>query len=180
MAMHPDDRKSQLRDLLDRLEGPLLRYAQRLTGRLDLAREIVQDAFMRLCVDERGWSTNPTAWLFAVVRNRSIDVHRKESRMQLVDAAEFERRDATATTPANTAEQRDTSAAILRLLSALPMNQQEAIRLKFQADLSYKEIASIMSLTATNVGFLIHTGLKTVRSLLEAESSARRSTKNAS
>jgi RNA polymerase sigma-70 factor (ECF subfamily) len=37
------------------------------------------------------------------------------------------------------------------------------IRLKFQHGMSYKQISQITHLTVTNVGFLIHTGLKTLR-----------------
>jgi RNA polymerase sigma-70 factor (ECF subfamily) len=51
----------------------------------------------------------------------------------------------------------------------LPRNQQECIRLKFQSGLSYKQISDVTNLTATNVGFLIHTGLKTLRQRLAAE-----------
>ncbi len=42
-------------------------------------------------------------------------------------------------------------------------------RLKFQGGLSYKQISEVTSLTVTNVGFLIHTGLKTLRQRLSAE-----------
>jgi RNA polymerase sigma-70 factor (ECF subfamily) len=45
----------------------------------------------------------------------------------------------------------------------LPKNQQEVIRLKFQHGLSYKEISTVTNLSVTNVGFLIHTGLKVLR-----------------
>ena len=37
---------------------------------------------------------------------------------------------------------------------------------KFQNDLSYKEISDITGLTVTNVGFLLHVGLKKLRTLL--------------
>ena len=45
-------------------------------------------------------------------------------------------------------------------------NQREVIRLKFQNDLSYKEIAEVTGLSATNVGFLLHVALKKLRELL--------------
>ena len=52
------------------------------------------------------------------------------------------------------------------LLDELPEKQQEAIRLKLQAQLSYKEIASVLETSVSNVGMLIHTGLKTIRGAL--------------
>jgi RNA polymerase sigma-70 factor (ECF subfamily) len=40
------------------------------------------------------------------------------------------------------------------------------IRLKFQHGLSYKQIAQVTTLSVSNVGFLIHTGLKILRAKL--------------
>ena len=61
---------------------------------------------------------------------------------------------------------------MLRTFSRLPRNQSEVLRLKFQNDLSYQEIADITGLSPGNVGFLIHTGLKRLRSLLAPEVAA--------
>jgi RNA polymerase sigma-70 factor (ECF subfamily) len=69
--------------------------------------------------------------------------------------------------PAASMEQRETAVSVFRLLDQLTPNQRAVIRLKFQNDLSYKEIAEITQLSVTNVGFLIHTGLKKLRALLQ-------------
>ena len=53
------------------------------------------------------------------------------------------------------------------LLADLPLNQREVVRLKFQNQLSYQEIAAVTSLSVGNVGFLLHTALKTLRSRLD-------------
>jgi len=58
------------------------------------------------------------------------------------------------------------------MLAALPLNQREVVRLKFQNGLSYQEISRVTSLTVTNVGFLLHTALKTIRHQLQAEAKA--------
>lgn len=68
--------------------------------------------------------------------------------------------------PDDVAEQRDESNNVLRLMTALPANQQEVLRLKFQNSLSYREISAITGLTETNVGFLIHVGIKALRERL--------------
>ena len=66
-------------------------------------------------------------------------------------------------------ERQESTTKALRYLSRLPENQQEVIRLKFQHGLSYKQISSVTRLSVTNVGFLIHTGLKTLRHRMGAE-----------
>jgi RNA polymerase sigma-70 factor (ECF subfamily) len=55
------------------------------------------------------------------------------------------------------------------LLDSLPKNQREVVYLKFQCDLSYKEISEVTRLTVSNVGFLIHTALKNIRKQVLSE-----------
>ena len=71
--------------------------------------------------------------------------------------------------PGAAAEQKDSMARVLQQLDRLPDNQQDVIRLKFQNDLSYREIAEITGLTVSNVGFLLHVGLKRLRELMQVE-----------
>jgi RNA polymerase sigma-70 factor (ECF subfamily) len=71
--------------------------------------------------------------------------------------------------PAAVLERREIAGSLLRLLDELSANQREVIRLKFQNDLSYKEISEITQLSVTNVGFLLHTGLKKLRALVLAQ-----------
>ncbi len=65
--------------------------------------------------------------------------------------------------PAVLAEQNDSAGRAQQLVGNLPENQREVIRLKFQDDLSYREIAAVTGLSVSNVGFLIHRGVKTLR-----------------
>ena len=60
---------------------------------------------------------------------------------------------------------------MLKILASLPENQQEVIRLRFQNDLTYKEIGQVTGFSVSNVGFLIHTGLKTIRHQMSAQAS---------
>ncbi len=60
-------------------------------------------------------------------------------------------------------EQHETNHQILQLVDRLPPNQQEVVRLKFQSGLSYREIAAVTELSVSNVGYLIHTAVKTLR-----------------
>ena len=51
----------------------------------------------------------------------------------------------------------------MRLLATLSANQQEVVRLKFQAGLSYRQISEVTGLSVTNVGFLLHTAIARLR-----------------
>ena len=153
-----------------RLERPLVCYATRLLGGdAEAARDVVQDAFARLCdQDERDVGPRVNEWLYTVVRNRALDVMRKENRMSLLDESAADQRipSRTERDPAESAESRDASESIVALLDALPPQQAEVIRLKFQHGLSYAQISGVTKLSVSNVGYLIHTGLKTLRQKL--------------
>jgi len=106
-------------------------------------------------------------WLFTVTRNRALDHHRKFSR--IIPMPLYDERPSGAPGPAAVLERRESANALFLLLDELSANQREVIRLKFQNDLSYREIADITQLSVTNVGFLLHTGLKKLRALLREQ-----------
>ena len=73
--------------------------------------------------------------------------------------------------PLDVLERGETTNRILDIYGTLSDNQQEVLRLKFQNGLSYKEISRITDLTVSNVGYLIHTALKTIRAKIQTDSS---------
>ena len=83
--------------------------------------------------------------------------------MKQFDEGAAERVVAMEPRPGTALEAEETQAAVLRLINHLPPNQQEVIRLMFQNGFSYKEISRITELSVSNVGFLIHTAIKTLQ-----------------
>jgi RNA polymerase sigma factor (sigma-70 family) len=163
------DRSEWVRAALERHEASLLRYAQSLTGDPETARDVVQDTFLRLCTQApEAVEGHLAQWLFTVCRNRVFDLRRKESRMSLLTDEDWESREATGPSPAASAAERDSAANVDRLLAGLPPSQREVVRLKFQGQMSYEEIAAVTSLSVGNVGFLLHTALKTLRQRMAA------------
>jgi len=161
------ENRDWIRTVLDQFEGQLTRYAQRITGNLDTAREVVQETFLRLCRENPQQLDGHLAeWLFTVCRNRAIDVKRKEDRMATLSPELLGHSPANGLAPPQDVQQRDEASHILRLLEKLPDNQREVIQLKFQSGLTYREISSVTDLSISNVGFLIHRGLKTIRQQL--------------
>lgn len=166
-----DDASSWVRVAVERHQAPLLRYATRLFGGdADRARDVVQDTFVRLMAQPpAGVDGHVAEWLFTVCRNRTFDVLRKEGRMKRFEAGQVERLTAPEPRPGRTLERTEQYAAVLQLIGRLPHNQQEVVRLKFQNGFSYQEISRITSLSVGNVGFILHTALKALRSELAAQ-----------
>lgn len=157
-----------VRRALDQYEGALVRYTLGLTGDLETARDVVQDTFLRLWEQPPGSVDGHLAqWLFTVCRNRSLDVQRKVRRMTPLTEIELDHRPAPGPSPADAASTQDDARRIGDLMADLPFNQREVVRLKFQNQLSYQEIAAVTSLSVGNVGFLLHTALKTLRGRMD-------------
>lgn len=162
-----------LRSILERHETALVRYAYRLTGDVEVARDVVQDTFLTLCRQGPGTvEDHVVPWLFRVCRNRAFDVMKTRHPDSPLTEIENRVRDGH-DDPGDMLERKERLALILELLETLPRNQREVIALKFQNGLSYKEISSVTSLSVTNVGFLIHTGLKTIKERLSVEAPPR-------
>ena len=153
---------------LREFEGPLTGYvAGLLNGDWERARDVVQDTFLKLHQqDPAAVEGRLKSWLYTVARNRSIDIIRKDKPMTLTSSEAFETLDDWRPDPAAVAERAERHEQVLRLVDKLPENQREVIRLKFQGDLSYKEIAEITDLSVSNVGFLLHTGIKRLRAMM--------------
>ena len=165
----PEPRSEWIRNALVKYEGPLVRYALGLAGDLDTARDVVQDTFLRLCEQPPGVVDGHLAqWLFTVCRNRTLDVQRKARRMTPLSEIELNHRPAAGPSPADAAASSDDTQCIEEFMAELPLHQREVVRLRFQNQLSYQEIAVVTSLSVGNVGFLLHTALKTLRGRLGA------------
>jgi RNA polymerase sigma factor (sigma-70 family) len=158
-----------VRSVVGRFERPLLAYALRIVGQNDVerARDVVQETFARLCnepPDNVNGHLGP--WLYTVCRNAALDARRKARReMALIETAD-ETIASDSPSPDAVAEANDATAHVLRVLGRLPANQQEVIRLKFQHQMSYRQISQITGHSESNVGFLIHAGIKTIRSMM--------------
>lgn len=71
--------------------------------------------------------------------------------------------------PSKILEKKEAIEQVEKALEELPAHQQEVLLLKFQHDLSYKEIAKVTGLSVTNVGFLIHRGVAGLRRRLQSD-----------
>ena len=160
-----DDRIKWMSAVMDRQEGPLLRYAARiLGGDLERGRDVVQETFLKLWKSDCfGADDNAAQWLFAVCRNAAVDVLRKEKRMIGLSDEMKHTQAASGSGPQVIAEEQEAAGHVNLAMSQLPENQQEVLRLKFQNGFTYKQIARITGLSVSGVGFHIHTAMQTLR-----------------
>ena len=155
---------------LKRYEGPLMRYAVRIVGSSDRAADVVQETFLHLCRARRSEVDNHlAAWLFRVCRNRALDMRRKDKRVQPLELVTENALKSPEPGPdVITARRRDAD-HVAAILQTLPETQQEAIYLRFQGGLSYKEISQVTGHSVANVGNLLHAAVTKIRARLAAE-----------
>lgn len=174
------ERRKWVLAALEQYEGRLVRYALRLVGDMDLARDAVQHAFLKLCDDKVAGTlrvpsppsgTNGTrsvpatnsrvaAWLYRVCRNRALDHLRQAGRERPAEqAAGTIGREAD---PAAAAEDAELAELLRRLIGRLPTSQREAIDL-WAEGFAYADIARIIDRHEGHVRVLVHRGLKALR-----------------
>jgi RNA polymerase sigma factor (sigma-70 family) len=156
-----------IEELFEALESPLLSYALRLAGDAGVAEDLVQEAFMRLHAqfDE---VREPRRWLYRTVHNLALNHRRQAGRILSLNP----RGDDGAPTASDTTDPqplpdeqiaRWEGIGLVRLsLESLDDRSRELIRLKFNEDLSYKEISARTGLNIGHVGYLLHHALKAV------------------
>ncbi len=167
MTREPRSQLAWIESALDRYERPLLRFVTRMTGNVDLARDVVQDGFLKLCKTDRDKVEHRLAgWLFTVCRNRALDVMKKEGRMGRIDDAQAVPDPASRGGPAQRAMLNETHNLVLEVLAELPADQQEAFRLKFEDQLTYREIGQVMGRSLGSVSKLLTSALGSVRDRL--------------
>ena len=173
MASSASGRLERIRSAIDQHQGRLIAFAARITGDLESARDVVQDTFLRLCLqDLDDIADHLPAWLFRVCRNRALDVRKKEGPLEPFDETNAPTH-GVSVDPHRLLEQSDNARRALAAIAELPAPQQEVLRLRFQEELSYKEISAVTHHSVSSVGFLIHTGIQRVRQRLRADGAIR-------
>src|SRR5512136_3099941 len=156
-----------IEELFLALESPLLCYALRLAGDPGAAEDIVQEAFMRLHAqfDE---VREPRRWLYRTVHNLALNHRRQAGKIVPLGPPGDDGSPATddTTDPQPLPDEqiaRWEGIGLVRLsLETLDDRSRELIRLKFNEELSYKEISARTGLNIGHVGYLLHHALKAV------------------
>ncbi len=143
----------------------LVRYAARQLGDVELARDVVQEAFIQVWERRRGWRPRGSAraYLYRIVRHLVIDEKRKQGvrrrwaeRQQLVDAPR-------PATPAEELDARVLADAFEAAVASLPDRRREVFELVVQRGLSHAEAAAVLDISVQTVANQMSAALRSVR-----------------
>jgi RNA polymerase sigma factor (sigma-70 family) len=134
-----DGQSFSVEDLYRSEYASLVRLALALTGRGELAEELVQDTFIAA---QRNWNRienydNAATWLRRVLTNRCISRHRRSITEALLLLKLKGQRQLLA-------DQSSTDEQLWALVRALPKNQRQSVALFYVDDRPVNEIAAIL------------------------------------
>ncbi len=160
-ALKRGDRDA-LGELFERHKDFVFRVALGLTGRRDMAAEIVQETFLALL--KRSASLDPrrgrvTTWLFEVARRRAMDHHRRR-RFEIVRLDASPRPAASPEESAIASERRD---ALHRAVADLPARPREVFVLRIGLGFSVDETARLLGCGTGAVRTALHDAHRRLR-----------------
>jgi len=145
----------------------LLDYAATLSGSLEAGQDVVQDVLYRVWSQGEDFKPRGTlaAYLFAAVRNASIDVLRRDRQVARYQArAVHEHHD---TYEHDAADER--LAAIEPLLATLSEHQRTALRMRFGRGLSVAEVAQVLEISPEGAKKLLARTVAAIRARLASD-----------
>jgi RNA polymerase sigma factor (sigma-70 family) len=141
----------------------LLSFLHYRTGDLTLAEDIVADTFERVLTARRfvPRQAGERTWLYTIALNRLRDLARRQGAEQRALArADAPAHAASGHGELEAVEKRD---LVHRAMSSLPLEEREALALRYGGDLSLSEIAKITGERQTTVEGRIYRGLRRMR-----------------
>jgi len=151
-------------------------FALQMTGGSEAAHDIAQDSVLRFFqhLDRFDADRPIDPWLYQIVRNRVRDLSRRERlrRHESLDVWLEHGHPETAdplADPAADAEQSDLRRQVWQAISTLTDPHREIIVLRDYHDLSYREIAEVLSIPQGTVMSRLHAARKSLRDTIVAE-----------
>lgn len=171
------------RELIGRVEKPLVNFIFRYVGERNLAEDLFQETFVRVLRTLPGFRPDASVvtWIFTIARNLCLDhakAKRRHREVGLEGGAEdpegnvLRFRDVLrsgAASPDAGAEKAEMERRVVETLAMLPPAKREALVMRLYADLSYQEIAKIVDAPVGTVKFRVHEALNELSRLLTGE-----------
>jgi len=171
--------------LFHRSRGRAYKLAYRLTGNPTEAEDVTQDAYLRAWSSFASFDANCSfeGWLFRIIANRAIDLHRRKKRVQIhsFDLRNFQGADGVppfyefvdpAPGPEETVLAPVMDERLRAALLRLPAGYRSAILLKSVEQLSYQEIATRTNCAPGTVRSRLHRARSLLRRYLDAGETA--------
>jgi RNA polymerase sigma-70 factor (ECF subfamily) len=171
------------RELVERMEKPLINFILRFVGEPHVAEDLFQETFVRVVktLGDFRPEASLSTWIHTIARNLSLDwlKAKRRHRETALDAATSEEKGrliyfkdllrAGSEAPDRRAEATEDERRVTVALGALSPIKREALVLRMYAGLQYSEIARIQNAPVGTVKFRIHEAIRDLAGLLGAD-----------
>ena len=172
--------RAAFRRLYDATAAKLFGFALRILRKDELAEEALQDAFVSIWHAAAGYQPHlaaPLTWMTTIVRNKALDVLRRQDDAIELDAQQFDAdmllaMQDPAAGPPDRMQMTDEARALAHCMEALEGRQRQAIGMAFFHDLSHSEVAAQLSLPIGTVKTWIRRGLDKLKTCLSKREAA--------
>jgi len=170
-----------IHQLVERYQYRLVRYLIYFTGRREHVEDLVQETWLRVLEHGNRYDGHSRfePWLFAIARHLTIDHSRRRRNLSL-DTGSSPDKDLLSEpqakndpSPFEIAARTEDAHRLSVSLNLLDPIYREALLLRFEEDLSLKEIANIVEAPVTTVSSRIYRGLEMLRSQFKGESNGK-------
>ena len=143
LVLAAQNNPAEFKQLYQKWLKRVYRYFYFRVGSIRDAEDLTSQVFLKIYEDlpryrDRGAFSS---WLFSIAHARAVDFYRKGGREVALEHAAVQ---VSSSDPLAQATYHDDLQNVLTLVNTLPDNEQELIRLRFMAELSYREIGQIV------------------------------------
>jgi len=162
------------RELVERHQGAVVGTVAKMLGNSSEAEDIAQQVFLRIWRNARRYRPDAkfTTYLYTITRNLVFNETRRRSRKKEVSADELEENSnqliaaSSDHQPDSELLQVELQRAVDAAIAGLPEAQRMAVVLRRYEQLSYEEIAEVLSLSVSAVKSLLFRARTTLREAL--------------
>lgn len=150
LAQHPH---AALAELFDLTAQRLVRYASTISGNQPDAEDALQAVFSQLARDPRYITAALSPWPYLIrsVRNETLRILRKKSRIGVLRANSSNQNSAASHSPSEQLLTDEIGQHVRRIIQSLPPEQAEVVLLKHWEELTFAEIAESLNLSQNTV-----------------------------
>lgn len=170
-------RLGEFAELYDQYFPKVFAYVYGKVQHKEASLDIVSDVFEKAFMKKQSLRSAEAfgSWLFTIARNEVASHWRKEkpAAKALQDAAWQNELNQRPSSPEDTLLHQERISHLSSLLKQLPPREQEIISLKFDAELTNREIAEVLNTSEVNVRVTIFRALRKLRERMEKQQEAR-------
>lgn len=153
--------------LVQRYQQPLIHFLRGILRSEDEVFDCAQEAFLAAYRNLWRYSSKHTfrAWIYAIARNKAIDLIRKRKREVplTLDEGIVDYQPG----PEEAWLAKEQAMNVQQILDELPEHYKQALYLRYQQELSYEEISTVLNIPVSSVKTHLFRGKEKLRQIME-------------